>query len=101
MNPIGEPRVPAVLPDRRVQGRQQVRQHADRIAPHVHGRGTRMRLLALDDDFVPAHMLHPGHHADGLVFLFEHGTLLDVHLERGFDRLALQWRVRLGILAPR
>ena len=60
----------------------------------------RVRLLAVDDDFVAAHVLHAGHDADRLGLLFEDRSLLDVHLERRLDRLALQSGRRCGIAQP-
>ena len=57
-----------------------------------------MRLLAFDHDFVPAHVLDAGDDADGLGVLLEHGTLLDVHFQRGLDGLA---RTALGGKAER
>ena len=77
----GEARIAAVARRSGIERRQQVRQHPDRIAPHVHRRGARMRLLAFDDHFVPAHVLHAGDDSDGLVFLLENRPLFDVDFE--------------------
>ncbi len=56
---------------------------------HVHGRGSGVRLLAYDLDFVAAHVLNAGHDADGLGLLFEYRPLLDVRLKGCLDGLAL------------
>ena len=73
----------------------------ERVLAERHRRGPGVRLHARDDAVVPAEAEHAGHDADGLVGVFEHGSLLDVRLEVGAQRVLARLLVAHVADAPR
>ena len=75
------PTVPGVSRQIRSTGEYRLGRGGERVAPQVHGNGSRVAR--------PPHHLHPtpcgagdgGHHTHRQVFRFEHRSLLDVHLD--------------------